>query len=94
MNVLYVFICLNIYLRVLLIVQWLGVGVMLADKRINQQQEQHVEQQCAHNRQVNDDGYLKQTGWKTLSNTYIICSYNAGINLQQQLVFNRTSQYN
>lgn len=45
-------------LRVLLVVQWLGVGVMFANKRIDQQKEQHVEQQSTHHRQVNDDGYL------------------------------------
>ncbi len=54
-------VCLNGYLRVLLVVQWLGVGVMFANKRIYQQQEKHVEQQCTHNRQVNDDGDLGQT---------------------------------
>lgn len=55
-------VCLNANLRVLLIVQRLGVGVVFADKRIHQEQEQHVEQQCTHNRQVNDDGYLGYTG--------------------------------
>lgn len=49
----------NGYLRVLLIVQRLGIWVLFANKRVNQQQEQHVEQQCTHNRQVNDDGYLR-----------------------------------
>lgn len=48
------------YLRVLLIVQWLGVGVVFADERVDQQQEQHIEQQRTHHREVNDDGYL---GW-------------------------------
>ena len=52
--------------------QWLCVGVMFADERIDQQQEQPVEQQGAHNRQVDDDGYLRQTEWKTFRNTNII----------------------
>lgn len=53
--------CVYANLSVLLIVQWLGVGVAFADERINQQQKQHVEQQCTHNRQVDDDGHLGQT---------------------------------
>lgn len=47
------------YLTVFLVVQRLSVGVMFPDERINKEQEQHVEQQCTHNRQVNDDGYLE-----------------------------------
>lgn len=54
------------YLGVLLIVQRLGVGVMFADKRINQQQKQHVEQQCTHDRQVDNDGYLGKKDQKHL----------------------------
>lgn len=45
-------------LRVLLVVQRLGVRVVFADEGINQEQEQHVEQQSTHHRQVDDDGYL------------------------------------
>lgn len=36
------------YLRVLLVVQRLRVRVVFADQRIDQQQEEHVEQQSAH----------------------------------------------
>lgn len=63
---------LSSYLRVLFVVQWLGVRVMFTDKRINKQQEEHVEQQCTHNRQVNDNGHLAHTEWTAFRDTNIV----------------------
>lgn len=45
-------------LRVLFIVQRLYVRVLFADEWIHQQQEQHVEQQCTQNGEVDDDRHL------------------------------------
>lgn len=42
-------------LRILLIVQWLCVRVLFADKRIHQQKKQHVEEQCTQNGKVDDN---------------------------------------
>lgn len=50
------------HLCVLFVVQRLGVRVVFANQRIHQQQEEHVEQQSANDRQVDDDGDLGQTG--------------------------------
>lgn len=50
------------HLRVLLVVQRLSVRVVFANQRIHQQQEEHVEQQSANHRQVDDDGDLGRAG--------------------------------
>ena len=48
----------NLYLCILLVVKLLCVRLMLADEWVNEQQEEHVQDKAAHNRQVDYYGHL------------------------------------